>query len=145
MRSAARRQPVVLRQLDADPRPRGLVGGSTTPIRIHANRGASGIDGNIATAAGIAASGLTVAVIGDHRQRSRQPGADAQKLPLVLVVINNGGGGIFDFLPTAALPEFEAAWLTPQQLDFASAATAFGIAFARCDDRWRPFRAASRH
>lgn len=117
-------------------------GGSTTPIRIHANRGASGIDGNIATAAGIAASGPTVAVIGDlTAQHDLGSLALMRKQPLVLVVINNGGGGIFDFLPTAALPEFEAAWLTPQQLDFASAATAFGIAFARCDD---PLEAVSR-
>lgn len=110
-------------------------GSSETPIVFFANRGASGIDGNIATAAGLAVSGPTLAVIGDltaqHDLGSLAPMRDR---PLVLIVCNNGGGGIFDLLPQAGLPEFERGWRTPQQLDFSHAAAAFGIAFQRTED-----------
>jgi 2-succinyl-5-enolpyruvyl-6-hydroxy-3-cyclohexene-1-carboxylate synthase len=110
-------------------------GGGDSAIRFYANRGASGIDGNIATAAGISASGPTVAVIGDlTAQHDIGSLALMKDRPLVLVVINNGGGGIFDFLPPAALPEFEAGWLTPQQCDFSATAAAFGIEYQATDD-----------
>lgn len=103
-------------------------GSGDTRIEFFANRGASGIDGNIATAAGLASAGPTLAVIGDLTARH-----DLGSLslivgrPLVTIVINNGGGGIFDFLPPAALPEFETGWLTPQHVDFCQAAAMFGI------------------
>jgi 2-succinyl-5-enolpyruvyl-6-hydroxy-3-cyclohexene-1-carboxylate synthase len=110
-------------------------GGGDSAIRFYANRGASGIDGNIATAAGISASGPVVAVIGDlTAQHDIGSLALMKDRPLVLVVINNGGGGIFDFLPPAALPEFEAGWLTPQSCDFSAAAAAFGIEYQATDD-----------
>ena len=98
-------------------------------IDIHANRGASGIDGNIATAAGLADAGPTIAIVGDlTAQHDLGSMVLMRHRPLVVVVINNGGGGIFEFLPSSGLPEFEAGWLTPQALDFARAAAAFGIA-----------------
>jgi 2-succinyl-5-enolpyruvyl-6-hydroxy-3-cyclohexene-1-carboxylate synthase len=106
-------------------------------IGIHANRGASGIDGNIATAAGLAADAPTVAVVGDlTAQHDLGSLALLQRHPLVLVVVNNGGGGIFDFLPVAGLPEFERGWRTPQSLRFDAAAAAFGIPY------WRSCNAA---
>ena len=104
-------------------------------LRFHANRGASGIDGNIATAAGLAACGPTIAVIGDlTAQHDIGSLALMSGRPLVVVVINNGGGGIFEFLPQAGLPEFEAAWLTPQQFGLRPAAEAFGVRYQRTDD-----------
>lgn len=104
-------------------------------IRFHANRGASGIDGNIATAAGLAETRPTLAVIGDlTAQHDIGSLALLRQRPLVLVVINNGGGGIFDFLPPARLPEYEAAWLTPQAIDFAHAASTFGLPYQRSTD-----------
>ncbi len=110
-------------------------GSGEKALAFFANRGASGIDGNLATAAGLAASGPTVAVVGDlTAQHDLGSLALAAGRPLVVVVINNGGGGIFDLLPPAALPEFEAGWLTPQALDFAHAAAAFGLAYRRCAD-----------
>lgn len=110
-------------------------GSGETPIAFFANRGASGIDGNIATAAGLAASGPTLAVIGDlTAQHDLGSLALVHDRPLVLIVCNNGGGGIFDLLPQAGLPEFEFGWLTPQRLDFGHAATAFGLAFQRTED-----------
>ena len=73
---------------------------------VQSNRGASGIDGTVAAAAGFA-SGLNRAVtllIGDlallHDINSL-PLAKAARKPLVIVVLNNDGGGIFSFLPIA--------------------------------------------
>lgn len=98
---------------------------------VHANRGASGIDGNIATAAGISVTGPTVAVVGDLAFQH-----DLGSLALVgpnlrIVVINNGGGQIFSRLPVAELPDFERLWLTPQNLAIEHAAAAFGLSYQR--------------
>ncbi len=114
-------------------------GSSERPLHFFANRGASGIDGNLATAAGLAGTRAapqpTVAVVGDlTTQHDLGSLALAAGRPLAIVVINNGGGGIFDLLPPAALPEFETGWLTPQAVDFAHAAATFGLAHARHTD-----------
>lgn len=108
---------------------------SAQPCRVYGNRGASGIDGNIATAAGLAAvHGQAVALLGDlTTQHDLGSLALAATQNLVILTVNNGGGGIFDFLPQAALPEFERGWRTPQTIDFAHAAAAFGLDYARAD------------
>ncbi len=73
---------------------------------VHANRGLSGIDGNIATAAGLKWSSRAgvVALIGDmtalHDINSLALLAKTPP-PLILLIINNQGGGIFNFLPVA--------------------------------------------
>lgn len=89
-------------------------------VRIGVNRGASGIDGIIASAAGFAAGlGAPVTlVIGDlaflHDVNSLVLTASLAQ-PLVIVVINNSGGGIFSFLPIAAHDDvFEQYFGTPQ-------------------------------
>jgi len=111
-------------------------------LPIHANRGASGIDGNLSTALGIAvASGRVAALVGDLTCQHDIGGlALAAKRDAVIVVINNGGGGIFEQLPQRALPEFERGWKTPQNIDFAHAARAFGLSFQRAGslDALRP-------
>jgi 2-succinyl-5-enolpyruvyl-6-hydroxy-3-cyclohexene-1-carboxylate synthase len=121
---------MAIRDLDA------FSGTGSKRLTFFGNRGASGIDGNIATAAGIAASGSTVALLGDLTC-AHDIGALAcvRDLDLVLVVINNAGGGIFDYLPQAALPaaEFERAWLTPQNIDFSAAARCFSLHYARSE------------
>lgn len=126
---------LAIRQLDS------LSGQAAKTIHCHANRGASGIDGNISTVAGIAAAhGRTVALIGDLTCQHDIGGlALARGRDLVIVVINNGGGGIFDLLPQHTLPEFEQGWRTPQNVDFASAAAAFGIShmLAKSNDELR--------
>ncbi|MDP2810226.1 MAG: 2-succinyl-5-enolpyruvyl-6-hydroxy-3-cyclohexene-1-carboxylic-acid synthase [Rhodocyclaceae bacterium] len=74
-------------------------------LTLHGNRGASGIDGNVATTAGIAAgSGApTAALIGDQAALHDCGGFAALRgRNVVVVVMNNGGGGIFDHLPLAA-------------------------------------------
>lgn len=118
-------------------------------LELHANRGVSGIDGQMSTAAGIAShhashhaqnhprSGRpTLALIGDlaclHDLNAL--GLVAQQ-PLIVVVINNGGGGIFEYLPEASQPraQFERGWITPQSLQLEHAARAFGLPWSRVD------------
>jgi 2-succinyl-5-enolpyruvyl-6-hydroxy-3-cyclohexene-1-carboxylate synthase len=75
-------------------------------IRFHANRGANGIDGVVSSALGAAiATGLpTWVLIGDLALLHDAGGLLAARragIPLEIVCINNGGGGIFDFLPVA--------------------------------------------
>jgi 2-succinyl-5-enolpyruvyl-6-hydroxy-3-cyclohexene-1-carboxylate synthase len=102
---------------------------------VYSNRGASGIDGLIATAAGLArvAGKPTLAIIGDvsalydlnSLALLREPGA-----PVVLLVINNDGGAIFDLLPTPAA-ERDRFYRMPHGLDFSHAAALFGLGYSR--------------
>lgn len=111
-------------------------GGSRKPLTFLANRGTSGIDGNLSTAAGIAAAGPTLALVGDLTCTHDIGGlALARGRPLLIVVINNGGGGIFEYLPAASLPEFARGWLTPADADFAHMAATWGIAYQRAATR----------
>ncbi len=121
---------MVIRDLDA------FAGGGDRPLRFHGNRGASGIDGNVSTALGIAAAqGRVVALLGDLACQHDLGGlAAARGRQAVFVVFNNGGGSIFEHLPQAGLPEFERGWLTPQHIDFAAAAATFGLAYALAAD-----------
>ncbi|NVM22473.1 MAG: 2-succinyl-5-enolpyruvyl-6-hydroxy-3-cyclohexene-1-carboxylic-acid synthase [Desulfobacterales bacterium] len=102
---------------------------------IGCNRGANGIDGTIASAAGFAA-GLnrpTTLLAGDlavlHDINSL---ALIKKIgpPVTIVLLNNDGGGIFSFLPVAKLTEyFETYFATPHGLKFKHAAELFEIAY----------------
>lgn len=107
------------------------------PSRLFSNRGASGIDGLIATAAGLASAAPTqptTLLLGDtsalHDLNSL---ALLRRLttPFVLLLINNDGGGIFSLLPGAAqsglLDEY---FRLPHGLDFAHAAAQFGLSYA---------------
>lgn len=103
-------------------------------VRFVSNRGANGIDGLISTAAGAcAASGSrTWAVLGDLAFAHDLGGLSvAARTPgLRLVVVDNGGGGIFHFLPQAdavSEEEFEALLGTPSGLDLERAAALFGM------------------
>ncbi len=94
------------------------------PIRVYASRGASGIDGVISAAAGVAASGMpTTLLIGDLAFRHDLGGlvaifdqAEAAAIDLTVVVVDNGGGTIFSFLPAHGVVDadaFERVLTTP--------------------------------
>lgn len=115
-------------------------GGREMPLTLHGNRGASGIDGNIATAAGIAAaSGApTALLIGDQAALHDCGGLAALAgRHVVAVVMDNGGGGIFDHLPLAqAVPAdlFQRGWTAPPAIDFPSLAATFGLRYIKAED-----------
>ena len=107
-------------------------GGKT--LRLAGNRGASGIDGNVSTALGLSAAGPLVAILGDLALFHDMNGlAAARGRDAVLVVVNNGGGGIFEYLPQADLEDFERAWLTPSGMDFSHAAAMHGLSYHRTE------------
>jgi len=127
----------------------GLMIGNSTPIRdldwygywpadtdvvVCANRGASGIDGLIATGVGVA-NGLerpTTIVLGDlsamHDLNSLALVANSE-FPILILIINNLGGGIFDLLPVKQSDHFEKYFATPHTFEFEHAALMFGLPY----------------
>jgi 2-succinyl-5-enolpyruvyl-6-hydroxy-3-cyclohexene-1-carboxylate synthase len=114
-------EPGIARALvDALPAGAALVASSSMPIRdlewyvrpphelaVHANRGANGIDGVVSTAVGVALadpSRPTALLVGDLaflHDSNGLLGASGRDVHLVVVVVDNDGGGIFSFLPQA--------------------------------------------
>lgn len=112
------------------------------PVFVHGNRGASGIDGNVASAAGLSNGfdGPVTLFIGDlallHDLNSLSMLRDL-KHPVVTVVVNNDGGAIFSFLPIADSKDvFEKFFETPHDLSFHEAASMFGLSYARPSTAW---------
>ncbi len=104
---------------------------------VFSNRGISGIDGNIATAAGIARGCRrpTLALLGDQtflHDLNSLAQLKKGEYPVILLIFNNGGGGIFSFLPiaqkTTIVEEYFAA---AHSLTFESAARLFDIPYSR--------------
>jgi len=107
-------------------------------IAIHGNRGLSGIDGNLSTFIGMVrlwkGRGRRLALLGDLTfQHDLGALANTAGLDAVVVVLQNGGGGIFDTLPQRHLPEFESCWRTPQAIDLAHLPGLFGVGFRRVE------------
>jgi len=111
-------------------------------IRFLANRGANGIDGVVSSALGAAiATGLpTWVLIGELALQHDAGGLLAARragVPLEILCINNGGGGIFDFLPVAEHADpaaYEAHIATPSE-DVDLAALWPGLREVRTDRR----------
>jgi 2-succinyl-5-enolpyruvyl-6-hydroxy-3-cyclohexene-1-carboxylate synthase len=113
--------------------------GGEARVLFLANRGANGIDGLVSSGIGAAAASGRPAVIvtGDlgllHDLGGLAALAEAST-PVRIVVIANGGGGIFDFLPQADQldeAEFTSLLTTPRPLDLDRVAALFGLAHRR--------------
>lgn len=112
---------------------------------VWSNRGASGIDGLISTAAGVqrAKARPTLAIIGDlsalydlnSLALLRQAPA-----PFVLLIVNNNGGQIFSLLPTP-VNERERFYCMPQDVSFAQSAAMFGLSY-HAPASWQALQAA---
>jgi 2-succinyl-5-enolpyruvyl-6-hydroxy-3-cyclohexene-1-carboxylate synthase len=124
-----------------------VLGGKKVPV--HANRGLAGIDGTIATAAGIAlasqsgaAPGVTRVLLGDLALL-HDVGAlllpPAEREPRIQVIVGNDGGGtIFDDLEVAGVAGREAmerVLYTPHTVRLEHLALAFGWEFHRVTTR----------
>jgi 2-succinyl-5-enolpyruvyl-6-hydroxy-3-cyclohexene-1-carboxylate synthase len=105
----------------------------SSPPRVFANRGANGIDGVVSTALGVAASEAnpTIALLGDLAFLHDVSGlVNVPDVPCTFVVPDNGGGGIFSFLPQAGelgLDTFERLFGTPPSSDLGAVARGFGL------------------
>ncbi|MCF7807573.1 MAG: 2-succinyl-5-enolpyruvyl-6-hydroxy-3-cyclohexene-1-carboxylic-acid synthase [Candidatus Marinimicrobia bacterium] len=104
--------------------------------QVYANRGASGIDGLFATTTGIAkgSGGPITAIIGDlaalHDLNSLALCKPLSE-QIIFIVINNHGGGIFNFLPiTGERDVFDEYFGTPHSLSFKQGADMFGLAYS---------------
>lgn len=107
-----------------------------SPLRVFCQRGVSGIDGVVSGAAGVASctAGATTVLVGDvsflHDLNALELAARSV-MPLVVVVVNNGGGRIFEQLPiaTAGNPEWLPYFTTPHDASLQGAASVYGCAF----------------
>jgi len=124
-------------------------------IHVYGNRGASGIDGNIAAGLGVAAAtqrptfilvgdvtaihdlnSLLLAASGGWQVAHKHEPAPRRPLSAALIILNNNGGNIFRRLPVAAYePPFTDLFLTPHGLTFEPAAAMFGLAYRRVETR----------
>lgn len=128
------------------------------PSRVMTNRGASGIDGLIATAYGFAQSieqdsdEPTTLLLGDlsalHDLNSLALLSKASR-PLVVILLNNDGGSIFRMLPVPTEGELlESYYRLPHGLSFEHAAAMFGLAYRAPTtllEFERDYRAALQH
>lgn len=150
---------LVARLSDGD----ALIVGNSMPVRdldlfarggpalaVHHQRGASGIDGTLAGAAGVRAATprerAVAALLGDITMVHDLGGLNAARGaqgPLVMVVVQNDGGRIFAQLPLGHRAQgdgplaraFTEHFLTPQGVRFEGAAAMFGVAYRRVDTR----------
>ena len=120
-----------------------LVGPLDPDVAVYANRGASGIDGTVSTAIGLAltAPGRTVALLGDltflHDLSGLLLGPrEAHPDDLTIVVADDDGGGIFSLLeqgdPRLAT-DFERVFGTPHGADLRALCAGFGVPFTDTD------------
>lgn len=114
-------------------------------IPVFANRGLAGIDGTISTATGIAMAypndeGTTRALMGDltalHDVGALAVSESDEILNLQIVVVNDGGGSIFEKLEVAKTVDpktFSRVFRTKQNVDFWHLAEAYGWQYIRVE------------
>lgn len=102
---------------------------------LYGNRGVNGIDGTISTALGLAANGRpTYLVIGDLSLFHDLNGlavAKTHNLNLTIILHNNDGGGIFEYLPQKGRKHFDYLFSTSQGLDYSGAAKLYGCGYTK--------------
>ena len=102
---------------------------------LYGNRGVNGIDGTISTALGLATNGLpTYLVTGDLSLFHDLNGlavAKTHNLNLTIILHNNDGGGIFEYLPQKGTKHFDYLFSTSQGLDYSGAAKLYGCGYTK--------------
>jgi 2-succinyl-5-enolpyruvyl-6-hydroxy-3-cyclohexene-1-carboxylate synthase len=124
------------------------VAATAADVQVCCQRGASGIEGAIAGAFGAATQcdAAVTLLVGDisflHDIGSlwaavpARTHAEPRVQPIVIVVLNNAGGRIFEQLPIAARPDAALElWTTPHQLRLRAAAELYGLAYAEVSER----------
>ena len=116
------------------------------PIEVLCNRGLSGIDGTLSSAIGAAcAYEQTTVLAGDlaflhdanalslqWELRTREHRGAGVRPSIVIAVLNNNGGGIFDLLPQRSSEDyFERLFLTPQRFHIKELAAAFEVSYRK--------------
>ena len=102
---------------------------------LYGNRGVNGIDGTVSTALGLAANGQpTYLVTGDLSLFHDLNGlavAKTHNLNLTIILHNNDGGGIFEYLPQKGTKHFDYLFSTSQGLDYSGAAKLYGCGYTK--------------
>jgi len=112
--------------------------GAKKNIAVAANRGISGIDGIMSIASGFAAqtTSITTVIIGDMafiHDLNALSILTRLSVPVIVVVINNKGGGIFHFLPISQHTDiFEEFFVAPHDFSFGGVCGTFGLDYYHC-------------
>ncbi len=111
-------------------------------LRVLCNRGLAGVDGTVSSALGAAqAYEQTTLIVGDlaflrdvnalalqNEMRLREMHTLKPTPSVIVVLLNNGGAGIFDMMPQKSTePYFERLFLAPQAVDYKRIADGFGV------------------
>jgi 2-succinyl-5-enolpyruvyl-6-hydroxy-3-cyclohexene-1-carboxylate synthase len=113
-------------------------------ISLFCNRGSSGIDGNLSTYFGLLINNnykYSVALVGDLSFYHDMNGLlicrtlAEQGYQGTIILLNNHGGGIFNYLPQNQLHDFEKLWNTDTRLDFQHSARLYGLNYQRIEDK----------
>ena len=102
---------------------------------VYGNRGTNGIDGTVSTALGLSTNGKpTVMVTGDlsffHDLNGLAIGK-TQGMNLTIILHNNDGGGIFQYLPQKGTDNFDYLFNTPQGIDYSGLATMYALDYVK--------------
>ena len=102
---------------------------------VYGNRGTNGIDGTVSTALGLSTNGKpTVMVTGDlsffHDLNGLAIGK-THDMNLTIILHNNDGGGIFQYLPQKGTDDFDYLFNTPQGIDYSGLATMYGLDYVK--------------
>ena len=102
---------------------------------LYGNRGVNGIDGTVSTALGLATNHQpTYLVTGDLSLFHDLNGlavAKTHNLDLTIILHNNDGGGIFEYLPQKGTKYFDYLFSTSQGLDYSGAAKLYGCGYTK--------------